>query len=115
MTTKYYAGMRWGEITGLETRYARLGSIRVEWQLCEIDGGQFVRIPPKDDSYRDVDTPGWLSKLLSDHVSRRAPRPCDCHGYTYVFQGLGAGGRTGPAPVCPSRRWRRRPGCRWAR
>jgi hypothetical protein len=28
--------MRWGEIVGLETEFARPGSIRVEWQLYEL-------------------------------------------------------------------------------
>lgn len=89
VTLKYWTGMRWGEVTGLETRYVRPASIRVEWQLCEIDGGRLVRCPPKDDSYRDVDVPGFLSALLSEHISRTSPAPCECHGQTYVFRGQG--------------------------
>jgi len=49
----------------------------------------FHRCPPKDDSYRDIDTPDFLSRLISDHVARTAPKPCACHGRTYVFRGLG--------------------------
>lgn len=81
-----YTGMRWGELVGLETRYARLGSIRVEWQCYEL-ATELVRCPPKDDSYRDVDLPNFLSALVSDHVTRTSPRACECHGQTYVFSG----------------------------
>lgn len=44
---KGYTGMRWGEIVGLERRFARPGSIRVERQLYELDTGQLVRCPPR--------------------------------------------------------------------
>lgn len=84
---KYFTGMRWAELIGLETKYARLGSARVEHQLYELDTGELLRCPPKDDSYRDVDLPGWLSALISDHLARTAPRPCECHNLTYVFSG----------------------------
>jgi integrase len=86
----YYTGMRWGEIVGLETQFARLGSIRIEWQLWEDQTGGFHRLPPKDDSYRNIRLPGWLSKLISDHITRTAPRPCPCHGRSYVFHGPGS-------------------------
>lgn len=87
----FYTGMRWGELLGLETRYARLGSIRVEWQLWEADDGSFHRLPPKEDSYRDIDVPNWLSRLVSDHIARTRPQPCDCHKHTYVFRGRSSG------------------------
>ncbi|HEV2780376.1 MAG TPA: LacI family DNA-binding transcriptional regulator [Actinophytocola sp.] len=90
VTTLYYTGMRWAELVGLETEYARLRSIRVEHQLYELDTGELVRCPPKDDSYRTIDTPAFLAKLISEHIARTAPRPCACHGRTYVFRGLGA-------------------------
>jgi integrase len=86
----YYTGMRWGELVGLETEYTRLRSIRVEQQLYELDNGELHRCPPKDDSYRTIDTPAWLSRLISDHIARTEPQPCACHGRTYVFRGLGA-------------------------
>lgn len=94
VTTLFYTGMRWGEATGLETQYVRPRSIRVEWQLCEIDGGQLVRTAPKDDSYRDVDTPAFLASLLSEHIARTSPQPCGCHGQTYVFRGQGGRSRS---------------------
>lgn len=60
---KGYTGMRWGEIVGLETDFVRPKSIRVEWQLYEPDTGELHRGPPKDDSYRDIDTPDFLASL----------------------------------------------------
>src|SRR6202049_576442 len=69
VTLAHYTGIRWAEVTGLETRYARLRSIRVEWQLVELDPGGFTRCPPKEGSYRDVGIPGWLSVLVSDHIT----------------------------------------------
>jgi hypothetical protein len=41
--------MRWGEIVGLEREFVRPASVRVEWQLYELDSGEFERCPPKDD------------------------------------------------------------------
>ncbi|MEU0883652.1 LacI family DNA-binding transcriptional regulator [Lentzea sp. NPDC005914] len=90
VVTKYYTGMRWGELVGLETEYARLGSIQVEHQLYELDTSELHRCPPKDDSYRKIDSPAFLSRLISDHIARTGPKPCACHGRTYVFRGLGA-------------------------
>jgi integrase len=82
-----FTGMRWGELVGLETRFARPGAVRVEWQLYELDSGELYRCPPKDDSHRTIDTPDWLTGLVSDHVARTRPKPCDCHELTYVFRG----------------------------
>lgn len=84
-----YTGMRWGEVVGLETRFVRPGSIRVEWQLYELATGAFARGPPKDGSYRDIDTPPWLSDLLAEHIGATAPGLCACHGRRYVFSGRG--------------------------
>lgn len=85
-----YTGMRWGECVGLETGFVRPKSVRVEWQLYELDTGELHRCPPKDDSYRDIDTPDFLSALLEEHITRTKPRPCECHGLAYVFRGHGA-------------------------
>lgn len=71
-----YTGMRWGEAIGLEPSYVRPGSIRIEWQLVE-DGGRFYRVPPKDDSYRTVDLPPFLSDLLSRQQRAMAGRTCE--------------------------------------
>lgn len=104
---KGYTGMRWGEIVGLETEFARPGSVRVEWQLYELDTGKLVRCPPKGDSYRNIDAMDWLSALVANHVTRTKPTPCPCHGKTYVFRGQGAartGGHQGAKLVDVARR-----------
>jgi integrase len=90
LVLKAYTGMRWAELVGLETRYARLGSVRVESQLWEDDDGVFHQVPPKDDSYRTVDVPPWLSRLVSEHIARVQPKACECHDRTFVFRGQGA-------------------------
>ncbi|MFC0527249.1 LacI family DNA-binding transcriptional regulator [Phytohabitans kaempferiae] len=82
-----FTGLRWGELVGLETGYARTGGIRVEWQLYELDTGELHRCPPKDDSYRTIDTPDWLARLVAEHIARTQPKPCPCHELTYVFSG----------------------------
>ncbi|PRH80033.1 LacI family transcriptional regulator [Streptomyces solincola] len=92
---KTYTGMRWGEIVGLETEFARPGIVRVEWQLYELDSGELVRVPPKDDSYRTIDATDWLSALVADHIARTKPVPCPCHGKIYVFRGQGAARTSG--------------------
>lgn len=85
--TMFWMGLRWAEMVGLETTFARPQQVRVEWQLREDDAGAFHQLPPKDDSYRDVDTPPWLSQLLADHLARSNPTPCACHGRKYPFSG----------------------------
>ncbi|MGH3379511.1 MAG: LacI family DNA-binding transcriptional regulator [Actinoallomurus sp.] len=97
--TEYYTGMRWAELIGLETQYVRLRSVRVEQQLWEDDRGQFHLVPPKDDSYRDIDIPPFLSTLLARHVARTAPTPCACHGKRFVFSGRGRARPVGVAAV----------------
>ncbi|GHG60540.1 LacI family DNA-binding transcriptional regulator [Streptomyces griseocarneus] len=90
VVTKGYTGLRWGELVGLEEKYWRQDSVRVEWQLYELDTGELNRCPPKDDSYRTVDNPQFLSSLVRDHIARMDPKPCECHGRTYIFRGYGA-------------------------
>jgi integrase len=90
LVTKGYTGIRWGELMGLEAQFIRPGSLRVEWQLHELDGGEFHRCPPKDDSYRTIDTPDFLSGLLTRHVAAKRPEPCRCHGLRYAFNGFSA-------------------------
>jgi integrase len=82
-----FSGARWGESVGLETQYVRPATVRIEWQLYELDTGVFHRCPPKDDSRRTVAVPDWLASLLREHVTSTAPLPCTCHGFTYVFSG----------------------------
>jgi integrase len=103
-----YTGMRWGELVGLEVPYIRPTAIRVEWQLYELDAGQLLRCPPKDESRRTVDTPEWLAALLAEHLGRTRPRVCRCHGQVYVFRGHGlangAARRPGPKLADVARR-----------
>lgn len=103
-----FTGMRWGEVVGLETGFVRPKSVRVEWQLYELDTGELHRCPPKDDSHRTIDTPEWLARLVSAHVVRTQPRPCQCHGMTYVFRGHrapnGSVRQTGPRLIDVARR-----------
>lgn len=103
-----FTGMRWGEIVGLETEFVRPKSVRVEWQLYELDTGELHRCPPKDDSHRTIDIPDWLAGLLAGHVARTRPKPCRCHGLTYVFGGHrapnGATGHVGPRLADVARR-----------
>ncbi|MFJ5984209.1 LacI family DNA-binding transcriptional regulator [Lentzea sp. NPDC092896] len=98
VVTKFYTGVRWGELVGLETEHTRLRSIRIEWQLYELSTGVLHRCPPKDDSYRDIDVPAFLSRLLSDHIARTGPTPCACHGRTYVFSGAHQENRVAKRP-----------------
>ncbi|RKR89542.1 phage integrase family protein [Micromonospora pisi] len=108
ITLMGFTGMRWGELVGLETEFVRPNSVRVEWQLYELDTGELRRCPPKDDSRRTIDTPGWLAELVSSHIARTGPKPCQCHGRTYVFQGHraanGAASRPGAKLVDVARR-----------
>ncbi|CDR18121.1 hypothetical protein GCM10022420_090750 [Streptomyces iranensis] len=91
---KGYTGMRWGEIVGLETEFVRPGSFRVEWQLYELDSGELVRCPPKDDSYRTLDSMAWLSALVADHIARTKPTPCRA-----MARRTSSGGKARLAPV----------------
>ncbi|MEU2862446.1 LacI family DNA-binding transcriptional regulator [Streptomyces mirabilis] len=95
---KGYTGMRWGEIVGLEPEFVRPKSIRVEWQLYELDTGELHRCPPKDDSYRDIDTPDFLASLLASHIARTRSKPCECHGLAYVFRGHGTANGSASRP-----------------
>lgn len=92
-----YTGMRWGEVVGLERAFVRPQLIRVEHQLYELDSGELTRCPPKDDSYRGIDTPEWLARLIT---ALPLKGQCPCHGRAYAFRGRGAAGggarREGP-------------------
>jgi integrase len=84
----FYTGMRDGEVIGWEVSQFRLSRMRVQWQLAQVDG-HLYRTPPKAGSRRDIDLPPFLADLISAHIARTAPRPCECHGKAYVFRGLG--------------------------
>jgi len=87
VVTKGFTGCRWGELVGLETEFVRPTGIRVEWQLYELDNGQFIRCPPKEESRRTVLAPDWLIGLVREHIAHARPEPCTCHGFRYVFSG----------------------------
>ncbi|WP_017585514.1 tyrosine-type recombinase/integrase [Nocardiopsis ganjiahuensis] len=70
-----YAGLRWGETVGLQRQYVRMARLRVEHQVYELPDATFVLCPPKEDSYRDVDLPAFLTDLLSEHMVRRRSSP----------------------------------------
>lgn len=96
VVTAFWDGLRLGELIGLEKEYARPKTLRVEWQLHEVEG-QLLRIPPKDESFGTLDQPPFLARMLAAHIARTAPRPCPCHGKAYAFRGMGRprGGRRG--------------------
>jgi site-specific recombinase XerD len=86
MILKYFTGIRIGELIGLETTSVTRGRLRVEWQLSEV-GGKLIRCEPKCGSYRDIDLPEFLWRMLDSFIVQSNPRPCECHGNTYVFRG----------------------------
>ncbi|MET8981003.1 LacI family DNA-binding transcriptional regulator [Streptomyces sp. NPDC004539] len=94
---KGFTGIRWGELVGLEKEFVRPATmtVRIEWQLVELNSGELVRAAPKDDSYRTVDIPQWLCVLVVDFLARKQPKPCPCHGETYVFDSFGTVRRWG--------------------
>ncbi|MER7361823.1 site-specific integrase [Nonomuraea wenchangensis] len=79
LTTIAYTGMRWAEIVGLERQYFRLSTIRVEQQVYE-HKGQWRKKPPKDNSYRTIHLPPFLSDLLSRQLQRHGSGACSCTG-----------------------------------
>lgn len=98
---KTYTGMRWGEIVGLEREFVRqqTRTIRIEWQLYELDNGELLRCPPKDDSYRTIDAPDWLLGIVRRHHARTPGEPCPCHGLRYTFNGRGVAGQKRKGPT----------------
>jgi len=71
----------------LEARPGSGGGARVTFGLSSVGPPPpLIVTPPKDDSRRDAELPGWLSKLVSGHITRTASRPCECHGLIYVFR-----------------------------
>ena len=86
--TAFWEALRLGELAGLEKPYVRPASLRVEWQLHEVNG-KLLRVPPKDESYGDPLLPPFLRSLLTAHVARTRPEACPCHGKAYVFRGMG--------------------------
>lgn len=98
VTAAFWCGLRLGELVGLEKPYVRPETLRVEWQLHEVDG-RLLRCHPKDESYGDLDLPPFLAALLAGHVARVKPETCPCHGKAYVFRGMGRARSGGPVPL----------------
>ena len=88
--TMHYTGMRWGEVTGLEASNVKPGSIRIWWQLAEVNG-VFIKIPPKYGSRRTIDIAPFLWDLISAHLRTTEGRECSC-------------GRSGGTPLCEGSR-----------
>ncbi|GAB2943177.1 hypothetical protein GCM10027280_34820 [Micromonospora polyrhachis] len=42
--------------------------------------------------------PDWLAELVANHIARTQPKPCECHGLRYVFQGYRAANGAARAP-----------------
>lgn len=80
-----WGALRYGELIGLQPEYVRLGMIRIDWQLVEADG-DFYRLPPKDDSNRDVDIPPFLQGLLNRQLATHPDRRCACKPKTVEGQ-----------------------------
>lgn len=74
-----YTGMRWAETVGLEQQHFHLSKIWVEQQVYERKGA-WTKKPPKDNSYRDIHLPPFLSDLLSRQVQGEGARRCACQG-----------------------------------
>lgn len=90
LMTIAYTGLRWAESIGLERQYFRLSNIRVEQQVYE-HKGRWIKKPPKDDSYRTIHLPPFLTDLLSQQVQAHPSGACSCKspqgcgGGRYVF------------------------------
>lgn len=116
-----WTGARWGEAAGLERRYFRMSTLRIEQQLGELDDGTWLMGPPKEDSRRDVDLPPFLSGLLSRQVAATQTvrsTVCSCYrdgqeaephaGGVFVFTGRATRRRQGKALVpVTAAHWRR--------
>ncbi|MEU6709898.1 hypothetical protein ABZ897_00350 [Nonomuraea sp. NPDC046802] len=81
-----YTGARWAETIGLERQYFRLSNIRIEQQVYE-HKGRWIKKPPKDNSYRTVHLPPFLTGLLSHQLQSHPSGACSCKGP----QGCGGG------------------------
>jgi integrase len=91
LMTIAYTGMRWAESVGLERQYFRLSNIRIEQQVYE-HKGRWIKKAPKDDSYRTIHLPPFLTALLSQQVQNHPSGACSCRGVggcgggQYVFR-----------------------------
>lgn len=122
VVAKAWTGARWGELAGLQRKYFRMSTMRIEYQLGELDDGTWLLDAPKEDSRRDVDVPPFLAGLLSRQVAatqanRTAVCPCyrdgqeaEAHaGGVFVFTGRTTRRRDAKKRLVPVRapHWRR--------
>jgi integrase len=77
IVTAGWTGVRWGELIGLERHDVQRAAIHLDWQLSELNG-RFEKMPPKDDSYRVIDLPPFLSDLLAHQITARPDGRCRC-------------------------------------
>jgi integrase len=66
-------GMRWSELVGLRRKRVDIArrKIRVVEQLIRLEGGRWVRRPPKTDAgTRTVTVSGAVAAMLADHLDR---------------------------------------------
>lgn len=80
--------LRFGEAVGLERESVRPGVLSVEMQLVEVSG-KLYRAIPKGGSSGVVVIPPFLEWLLDYQQRSWLPAECPCHGYAYVFRGMG--------------------------
>lgn len=73
--TMAYTGMRYGETIGLAPDLVTSDRITLPSQLVE-ESGRFYRLPPKDDSRRNIDLPPFLGELLATQKRSVAERRC---------------------------------------
>lgn len=69
--TAAFTGMRWGELVGLKREFLWLhkDTIRVEWQLLELDDGSFEEKEPKYGSRRTLRIPPFLVAILKAFIA----------------------------------------------
>jgi len=81
-----WTGTRWGELMAVEGWDGKdsplqlpgkgIATYQLDWQLREI-GGVVRKAPPKDGSYRTLDLPPFLAKLMGWAIENRQER-CKC-------------------------------------
>ena len=69
LTAKYWLGLRWGEVIGLEIRNV-FSQFHLDHQLHEASGGRWYWKAPKDGSERLIDVPDFLRQMLAEQADR---------------------------------------------
>jgi integrase len=81
-----WTGVRWGELMAVEGWNGKdsplqlpakgIATYQLDWQLREL-GGVVTKAPPKDGSYRTLDLPPFLAKLMRWAIDNKQPS-CIC-------------------------------------